>query len=147
MASDFSIWLKEARARRGLSQKALSEAAGLSDGLVGFLETGDRPPTRESITALAKALVQDSSDQKAVQALESEALFVAGIERVISSDELREAGWNDLSPAQREAHLSLIRTSPKPHEIEEPRSGLRPRTPSHSGYDPHLENTDGGEQE
>lgn len=58
MASEpFSAVLRQARERRGLSQRALAQKAGVTDSYVSQLESGRRPPPRPRvITALARAL-------------------------------------------------------------------------------------------
>jgi DNA-binding Xre family transcriptional regulator len=57
-ASPIRIWRK----RRGLTARALSEAAGISPVYLSEIETGKKPGSAVAIVALAKALDVDASD-------------------------------------------------------------------------------------
>lgn len=48
--------VRELRARRGLTQEALAEAAGRSRGFVAELESGRRGASFEAVAAVAEAL-------------------------------------------------------------------------------------------
>ena len=48
--------VRKARAARGMSQRRLSRALGMSDGYAGHLETGRFRPTVETLRGLADAL-------------------------------------------------------------------------------------------
>ena len=48
--------IREARASRGLSQRQLSHALGMSEGYVGHLERGSFRPSVETLKALSAAL-------------------------------------------------------------------------------------------
>ena len=54
--SAFGLALREWRARRGLSQLALSGNAGVSSRHLSFVETGRAQPSREMVLLLARAL-------------------------------------------------------------------------------------------
>lgn len=51
-----AISVRELRARRGLTQEQLSEAAGRSRGFVAELEAGRRGASFEAVAAVAEAL-------------------------------------------------------------------------------------------
>jgi transcriptional regulator with XRE-family HTH domain len=51
-----AIAMRELRARRGMTQEQLSEAAGRSRGFVAELESGRRGASFEGVVALAQAL-------------------------------------------------------------------------------------------
>jgi transcriptional regulator with XRE-family HTH domain len=51
-----AIAVRELRARRGMTQEQLSEAAGRSRGFVAELESGRRGASFEGVVALAQAL-------------------------------------------------------------------------------------------
>jgi len=51
-----AITVRELRARRGLTQEQLSEAAGRSRGFVAELESGRRGASYEAVAAVAEAL-------------------------------------------------------------------------------------------
>lgn len=49
--------IKQFRLARGLSQRALARAVGMSNGAIQMIETGARPnPSYETIKAVARAL-------------------------------------------------------------------------------------------
>ncbi len=48
--------LKRIRAKSGLTQNELAEKAGLSSGIIGLIETGQRNPTLTTIEQIANAL-------------------------------------------------------------------------------------------
>lgn len=52
----FSVALREARARRALSQEALAEAAGLHPTFISLMERGRRQPSLETLLRLGRAL-------------------------------------------------------------------------------------------
>jgi len=54
--SPFGLALREWRARRGLSQLALSSNAGVSSRHLSFVETGRAQPSREMVLLLARTL-------------------------------------------------------------------------------------------
>jgi transcriptional regulator with XRE-family HTH domain len=51
-----AVAVRELRARRGLTQEQLSDAAGRSRGFVSELESGRRGASFEGVVALAQAL-------------------------------------------------------------------------------------------
>lgn len=52
----FAWVIKNHRARKGLSQEALAEAAGIHHTYVGLVERGERQPTLDVADRLARAL-------------------------------------------------------------------------------------------
>jgi transcriptional regulator with XRE-family HTH domain len=56
VAELFGVALKRVRHKRGLSQEALAEAAGLSANFVGEMERGLKAPGLGVIVRLARAL-------------------------------------------------------------------------------------------
>lgn len=58
-ATELARLLREARERRGLSQKELAHAVGLSPAMMNYLESGERRPGRETVLRLASALGLD----------------------------------------------------------------------------------------
>ena len=52
----FGLAVREVRARRGLSQMGLGQAAGLHHNYVGAIERGEINPTLETIDKLAVGL-------------------------------------------------------------------------------------------
>jgi len=52
----FIMHLKSLRAKRGLSQAALSQRAGLTKEYIARLELGQHDPSLSTLTKLAKAL-------------------------------------------------------------------------------------------
>lgn len=52
----FSEALSDARQFRGMSQRKISIAAGLSAGLISRYESGQRQPTRPAIAAMVEAM-------------------------------------------------------------------------------------------
>lgn len=52
------VWLRK---ERGLTQRALADAAGLSQALIAELERGKHPPSRSSLAKIAAALGTDPS--------------------------------------------------------------------------------------
>jgi transcriptional regulator with XRE-family HTH domain len=51
-----ALAVKELRARRGLTQEQLADAAGVSRGYVGELEQGRRRPSFEGVVRVARGL-------------------------------------------------------------------------------------------
>jgi len=58
VAETFSSLVKRFREQRGLSQAALAKAAGVSDGYIGMIETGERgqKPGRDTVLGIAQGL-------------------------------------------------------------------------------------------
>ena len=54
--------IKEERGRRGLTQRALADAANLSDRYISNLEGGQRSPSPKALQAIAGALQIQPSD-------------------------------------------------------------------------------------
>lgn len=48
--------IKKLRKEKGLSQEKLSWEVGLNRGYIGFIERGERNPSIETLTKIAKAL-------------------------------------------------------------------------------------------
>jgi transcriptional regulator with XRE-family HTH domain len=65
----FAERLRQARLRRGLSQRALARASRINPAIVSRLESGDRGPSGpEQVRALAAALALDPADADALLA-------------------------------------------------------------------------------
>ena len=63
MSQDFTpSRLAELRKSKGLSQRALAQAAGLSQALIAELERGKHPPSRSSMEKISVALGVAPSD-------------------------------------------------------------------------------------
>lgn len=63
MSRDFEpSRLAELRRSKGMSQRALAQAAGISQALVAELERGKHPPSKASLQKLASALSVNQSD-------------------------------------------------------------------------------------
>jgi transcriptional regulator with XRE-family HTH domain len=56
---DFRAWLQAQRARRNWKKSEVARRAGLSQGYVNNLETGEREPTDEALRSLAAAFEVD----------------------------------------------------------------------------------------
>ena len=54
-AFDFRSWLREQRERRNWKKSEVAREAGLSQGYVGNLESGEREPTDDALRSLALA--------------------------------------------------------------------------------------------
>lgn len=76
--TNFGSWLSERRDGRGLSKLALSKKAGVSDVIIGYLETGVRNPSRGMVERIALALSTDEQYQESIERLVDEALIAAG---------------------------------------------------------------------
>lgn len=58
--SDFGAWLKALRARLGLSQQDLASRLGVTGSWISRVECGDRTPSEEMLTRMARELGQDA---------------------------------------------------------------------------------------
>lgn len=76
--TNFSTWIKTARAARGWTQKQLEEAAGIGDGMASHIESARRHPSVDIVVALAEAL--DLSAREALTA----AGYIGGAEGVVA---------------------------------------------------------------
>lgn len=59
---ELARFLKEEREKRGLSKLAVAERAGLSDPMIGFVESASRHPTVQTLLRIADALGIDAAD-------------------------------------------------------------------------------------
>lgn len=60
---ELGVYVRELRQGRGLSQVQLARLLGVSDGLIGQIEVGNRGMPHERCLALAEALELDTKEQ------------------------------------------------------------------------------------
>lgn len=73
----FGEWLQAHRLARGFSKLGLSKAAGISDPMVGYLESGARNASKKMAVALADALAGPDATEEAREKLRNEAKALA----------------------------------------------------------------------
>ena len=62
MNRNLSQTIREAREKRGISQKKLAEEAGTSQTVVSFAETGNQPVSRNALTKILTSLDMNPGD-------------------------------------------------------------------------------------
>lgn len=93
--SDFGEWLSRMRQGRHLSRRALGRAIGRSDVMVGYLEEGERNPSRDMVERLVAVLAPEDADEVTRARIFTEAMKAAGfhpaqeIERIAEPLETR----------------------------------------------------------
>ena len=110
--------LRELRSRVGLSQAELAEAAGLSNGFISLVESGDRTASLESIQALAAALGttadflangQDSAAERRVDACLTRAEAALGDgDSESAKAAIGEVALEDVSHVRRLRYLTTL---------------------------------------